>query len=101
MNNYQHKDKLLENIDICMEQDYFSFNNKYCVETRRLLMGSALSPSVTEIYFNNFETTVFIIRIKINKWVRYVDDVLIIWDRGLHPVKKFIEELNKAKIEIQ
>lgn len=40
-----------------MQQNYFRVNNKFDVQTKGLLMGSSLSPTMAEINTNNFENT--------------------------------------------
>lgn len=104
MKEYQYKGQLIKNIEVCMEQNYFRFNNKYYIQTRGLPMGSSLSPIMAEIYMNNFEEQVIQkseYKNKIKKWIRYVDDVLIIWEGDMAEIKEFIEELNKIEEGIQ
>lgn len=53
-------------------------------------MGFALSPLLAEVYMSNFENEVpinFKYETEIQKWIRYIDDVLIIW-------KGYNEDLN-------
>lgn len=59
-------------------------------------MGSSLSPILAEIYMYNFEnrfmnTTKFKKNIKL--WVRYVDDVLIIWEGDIAEIETFVTEI--------
>lgn len=86
MSKCQHKDQLVKNIEICMKQQYFKFNKIFYTQTKELHMGSALSLFMAEIYKNNFENTILrnsVYKMKIKKQVRYVADVLIIYERDI------------------
>ena len=67
-----------------MQQNYFSFNNKFFKQQDGLPMGSPLSPLLADIFMDNFESNLLnnkkislISNIKF--WYRYVDDVLCFW----------------------
>ena len=56
-----------------------------CIRDREngLPMGSPLSPLMAEIFMNNFEIKILKVIDKerrIKKWIRYVDDILIVWE---------------------
>lgn len=104
MSGYQHKDQVVKITETLMEQNYFRFNNKFYKQTKGLPMGSSLSPIMSEIYMNNFENKFLnnsVYRTKIKKWVRYVDDILIIWEGSIEEIKKLIEELNNIETGLQ
>ena len=37
---------------------------------------------------------------RIRKWIRYVDEILIVWEGEVNEFKKFTEELNLSLIHI-
>jgi hypothetical protein len=104
MNKFQYKDQMVEMIKTCMEQNYFRFNNKFYIQKKGLPMGSSLSPIMAEIYMNELENNVMnssMYKNNIKKWVRYVDDILIIWEDENKQIDKFMEELNGIEMGIQ
>jgi hypothetical protein len=46
----------LEIIEICLDQNYFLFNNTFYKQETGLPMGSPLSPLMAEISMSHFET---------------------------------------------
>ena len=52
---YRYKKQMLKVIKECVNQNYFRFNNKFCIQKKGLPVGSSLSPILAEIYMNDFE----------------------------------------------
>lgn len=42
MKENQHINQIIKNIETCMEQNYFKFNNKVYKQSEKLLMGLSL-----------------------------------------------------------
>jgi hypothetical protein len=104
MGNYEDKGQLVKVIKECLQQSYFRFNDKFYIQERGLPMGSPLSPILAEIFMNNFENKL-ILKTKYKKniklWVRYVDDILIIWEGDVTEVETFVREINNIDHNIQ
>lgn len=103
--NNQAQTELLSLLNICIEQNYFSFNNKFYIQKDGLPMGSPLSPWLTEVYMNHFEGRLFnsnnhLIR-NIVCWHRYVDDVFCIWTGSTRQLDNFLNFLNSLNPNIQ
>ena len=67
-------------------------------------MGSSMSPVMVEIYMNYFENKIMSTvknEDKIKKWMRYVDDILLIWEGDDEEIKVFFEEVNKLGESIE
>lgn len=74
------------------------------MQTKELLMGSSLLPIMTEIYMNRFENKFlsnFAYKIKIMKWIRCINDILITQERDTECIDKFMKELNSIETSIQ
>lgn len=86
-------------LNICLNQNYFEFNNKMYVCKEGLAMGNLLSPLSAELFMNNFE-----LKIKEHPyfklfkfWYKYVDDVLALFlgtKRQLNTFLNFINSLH-------
>ena len=61
-----------------------------------LPMGSSLSPFMAELFMDNMEKTIHKTKYKtsIGLWLRYVDDVLVIWKSSLVELEDFLQYLN-------
>lgn len=90
--------ELLNLLNICLEQNFFSFNGDIYCQNEGLAMGSPLSPILADIFMHNFETS-FIVNNPIFKnfliyYYRYVDDILILWSGNLQDLHEFASHLN-------
>lgn len=59
---------------------------------------------MAEVHMINFENELLkgsMYRMKIKKWIRYIDNVLIIWEVNSDKIKVFIKELKKIEKWIQ
>ena len=69
-------------LDLCLNQNYFIFNNKYYEQQEGLPMDSPISPVLSKIYISHLEQSMLN---PINPhfkhivfWRRYVDDIFVI-----------------------
>ena len=71
---------IVELIKLCVVDNYFGFNGKYFKQKFGLSMGNPLSPVLSNIYMEFFETRLLptILRQDI-VWFRYIDYVLCFW----------------------
>jgi hypothetical protein len=71
-------------LNLCLEQNYFRFNDTIYSQLSGLAMGSPLSPLLAEVYLAAFEQHLFAsndqLIEKVVFWRRYVDDVIVIFD---------------------
>lgn len=89
------KSDLRELLTTCLQNSYFTFNNKFFRQKTGLPMGNILSPLLSDLYMDQFVKTKLS---KINgKLWRYVDDLLVITKMNEDDVKLYIEELNSLK----
>ncbi|KAI5642939.1 reverse transcriptase (RNA-dependent DNA polymerase) domain-containing protein [Phthorimaea operculella] len=95
---------LQHTISVCLEQNYFTFNNTIYKQNQGLAMGSPLSPICADIYMHMFEKE--ILRHKVYKeniiyWFRYVDDILCVWNGPKDDINNFLTYINSINPNIQ
>ena len=74
------KNDFIELLKLCIKDCKFVFNGKYYSQKFGLAMGNPLSPVLSNLYMEFFETKFLINILPHNaKWLRYVDDVLCLW----------------------
>ena len=82
---------------IVLQQDFFSFDNCIYKQNSGLAMGSPLSPFLAEIFLSNIEKTM-ISKLPsfrhVVKWMRYVDDVLVVFSGSKDDIHSFFTALN-------
>lgn len=91
--------------NLCIDQSYFRFNDKFFIQKEGLPMGSPLSPLLAELFMKNFENHLFNIKNPLIKnihfWRRYVDDVFCVWTGTERQLQQFLSLLNSLNTKIQ
>ncbi|XP_055307948.1 uncharacterized protein LOC129572066, partial [Sitodiplosis mosellana] len=75
---YEVVRELVRLTKICMDENWFRFNDKYYRQNFGCSMGSSLSPFLANLFMSHFETTLKKEGIFPRVWLRYVDDVYAI-----------------------
>ena len=90
---------IIKLIDLIFTRNVFTFSDgqelKYYVQKNGISMGSKCSPSLACIYMGEFERThVYTYKNKPFLWLRYIDDVFLIWTHGEELFNEFLAHLN-------
>ena len=87
LSNHNHNtayiQQLISLLSSALNQNYFSYNNKFFLQKDGLPMGSPLSSLISEIslqYHENHHIDQVKRQFNISYYGRYVDDILIIYD---------------------
>lgn len=85
----------------------FVFNNRFYLQIKGCAMGTKCAPSYANLFMGIFEENHIYNRIK-NKsllYLRYIDDIFIIWTASLKELETFTKEINSIhhsiKFEVQ
>jgi hypothetical protein len=81
-----------------IEQNYFTFQNKYYYQNNGLAMGAPSSAILSEIYLQHLDHTEIIniiIRHNITGYFRYVDDILMVYDEEQRDINEVHTAFNK------
>lgn len=88
-------------LQLCLSQDFFSFNSKYYRQPSGLAMGNPLSPLLADLFLDHLENN-FIFKSptsqifnKIKVWYRYVDDVLAFIEGSPMDTQQILLEINQ------
>jgi hypothetical protein len=85
-------------LELCVNQNYFLFNNNFYKQTDGLAMGSPLSPILADIFMDNLESQLFNSNLPILQnilyWYRYVDDIICCWTGSDRQLDCFLNLLN-------
>ena len=64
-------------------------------------MGSKLTPALATIYIGDLEESFIESQeLKLDLWVRYIDDIFTIWSHSLKKFDTFLRDLNKTQDRI-
>ena len=103
---------LADLLDIVTKNNVFEFNGEFYLQTRGVPMGNIMAPSYSGIFMGELEQKIIQpYTDKIKLWIRYIDDILILWSGNqeefqsfllncnkLHPTIKFTRECSPNKI---
>ena len=85
---------IIDLIKLCIKDSKFVFNEKIYAQKFGMAMGNPLSPLLSNLYMEFFETKLLKNILPINaRWFRYVDDILCIWPDNLD-IDSFLNILN-------
>ena len=88
-------------IRLCVENNVFQFNDNYYKQKFGISMGSPLSPVLANLYMEYFESELLpSLSPQPSFWVRYVDDVLIMWP-DQHNFQLFFNSVNSLANSIK
>ena len=103
---------LLELLEMVTKNNVFEFDGEYYLQTKGVPMGNIMAPSYSGLFMGELEQKLIQLAAdKIKLWVRYIDDIFLIWlgDRTsfenfvqscnkLHPTIKFTSECSATEI---
>ena len=93
---------LLKLTELCMDQNYFQFNDSFFKQTDGTTMGNSLSPFLADLYMSYFETELKQSLPYFPKtWHRYVDDIFCIFDTNEYSLDTFLNHLNSKHPNIK
>ena len=82
-------------IQLILTLNNFVFQDQHFLQTQGTAMGTSMAPSYACLFMGMFETN-FLNSCK-NKpiiWLRYIDDIFILWNKGREKLKEFITAAN-------
>ena len=88
-------DHILQLLELSLKSNDFLFNNETYLQTSGTAMGKKFAPSYANIFMANWETEALNKSyLKPSLYLRYLDDIFILWDHGLEQFHTFFEILN-------
>ncbi len=84
-------------IALVLENNHFKFDNDHYLQKMGTAMGSAMAPAYASLFMGKLEQDFLdACVIKPTIWLRFLDDIFMIWDGSLNELNTFICDLNKC-----
>jgi hypothetical protein len=90
---------VMELLDICLTTMYFQFEDKFCQQKEGMTIGNSPSPVVSNIrvFMEHFEELALdTADHKPAKWLRYVDDIFVVWRHGTARLQQLLHHFNSV-----
>ena len=86
---------LLKLLDIVLHSMNFTFNRDHFIQTGGTAMGTAVAPNYANLFMDRFERKALSNwPLKPLIWLRFIDDIFMIWTHGEDKLNEFIQYLN-------
>ena len=93
---------LCDLIRMILTMNNFSFNDNHYLQIHGTAMGTKMAPSYANLFLGYFEANALEnAPFKPHTWLRYIDDISMIWTEGLDNLKIFIDYLNNINSTIK
>ena len=90
---------LLEHV---LYMNNFDFNRNHYLQVGGTAMGTKVAPSFANIFMADFEETwVYSYPTQPLIWLRYIDDIFLVWDKGRDSLVEFLDHLNTCHHSIK
>ncbi|XP_075442459.1 uncharacterized protein LOC142487291 [Ascaphus truei] len=100
-------DLVLKLLRFILTHNYFIFRNRYYLQKRGTAMGATCAPSYANLFLGWWEREIVFSEDNVEftqhvlLWLRYIDDVLILWQGTAAGFKGFVDALNHNNMNIK
>ena len=78
-----------------LTKNYFIFNKQLNIQKQGAAMGTMMAPNYAIIFMHYLESNLLeITKRKLKIWLRFIDDIFMIWSHGLQELKQFMDRMN-------
>ena len=93
---------LLKLLELVLHSMNFTFNEEHYLQIGGTAMGTAVAPNYANLLMDRFETkSLENWHLKPLLWLRFIDDILMVWTHGQDELNKFINYLNSIHLKIK
>ena len=93
---------LLDLLKYVLKNNVFQFNAQFFTQLCGIAMGTKLAPALATVYIGDLEEAFIESRsLKPHLWVRYIDDVFVIWTHSRKDFDVFLADLNQRQHRIR
>ena len=93
---------ILQLLELVLHSMNFTFNEDHYLQTGGTAMETALAPNYANLFMDRFETKALDgWPLKPTLWLRFIDDIFMIWPHGRDELDNFIKYLNNIHEKIK
>ncbi|XP_023725557.1 uncharacterized protein LOC111874349 [Cryptotermes secundus] len=98
------KDEIIKILQMILNQNYFQYNDKFYKPNSGVAMGSPLSSLMAEVFLQHFEQRKVKLLLEDKRIIyynRYVDDIIMIYNRSKITPQYILDQFNKQNNNLQ
>ena len=90
-------ERIVELAELVLKNNNFEFNGHHFLPKLGTANGTRMAPSYASLFMDRLENSLLDgYHKKPHTWLRYIDDIFMIWTEGEKELKVFLSYLNKA-----
>ena len=79
-----------------LRNNNFEFDGKHFLQKRGTAIGTRMAPAYANIFMHDLESRLLdLASVKPYLWLRYIDDIFMIWTAGEDQLQDFLEWINQ------
>ena len=83
-------------MELVLKNNHFQFNGVNYIQNMGTAMGSPAAPAFASLFMGKLEQDYLLSRdLTPALWLRFLDDIFMIWNHSLHELEEFIKDLNE------
>jgi hypothetical protein len=95
-------DSIKSLLEYTLLMNNFDFNGRHFLQVGGTAMGTKVAPSFANIFMADFEeTNVYTYNTQPRVWLRFIDDIFMVWDQGEESLTQFLHTLNNCHHSIK
>ncbi|XP_060579543.1 uncharacterized protein LOC132736432 [Ruditapes philippinarum] len=101
-NSRLSSDEIVKLLKLILENNYFKFGDDYFLQKMGTAMGSPVAPAYAALFMGKFEEEFLKdSQLKPSLWLRFLDDIFMLWDHSLEELNTFIDKINNVHPSIK
>ena len=95
-------DDIVNLAEFVLRNNNFEFDGKNFLQKRGTAIGTRMAPAYANIFMNDLESRLLdLAPVKPYHWLRYIDDIFVIWTAGKELLLDFLEWINQYHVTIK
>ena len=100
--NTPHNNSIAQLLEYVLTKNNFDFNAKHYLQVGGTAMGTKVAPSLANLFMADFEEKfVYTYHLQPSIWLRYIDDIFLLWNHGQEELDLFLNHLNTCHATIK
>jgi hypothetical protein len=97
-----NNENIIHLLEYTLMMNNFDFNGKHYLQVGGTAMGTRVAPSFANIFMADFESKwVYSYPQQPSLWLRYIDDIFMVWTHGRDALDEFLNHLNTCHHSIK